>query len=191
MRWPRRCPRASGRCATASRPLARSTPTPWSAMSPRRGIARARDDGGGEYVPLAALVAPALIRTGKEPIAAHLYVLYFAMMSMITPLIALAAYAAASIAGAPAMATGLAVMRFGWSAFVIPVLFVFSPTLMIGAPLDIGHRRPGVRRGQGAGGEPLHDGGGQYPDPGTDRGAGERGARPGGAGECGSVAPTP
>ena len=92
----------------------------------------------GVYVLLAALVAPALIQLGVEPIAAHLYVLYFGMMSMITPPIALAAFAAASIAKAPSMATGWAAMRFGWSAYIIPVLFVFSPTLiLIGAPLDI------------------------------------------------------
>lgn len=93
----------------------------------------------GVYVLLAALVAPALVEVGVEPIAAHLYVLYFGMMSMITPPIALAAFAAASIAKAPAMSTGLAAMRFGWSAYVIPVLFAFSPTLiLIGAPVEIG-----------------------------------------------------
>jgi len=92
----------------------------------------------GVYVLLAALVAPALVQVGVEEIAAHLYVLYFGMMSMITPPIALAAFAAASIARAPAMATGWAAMKFGWSAYVIPVLFVFSPTLiLIGAPTDI------------------------------------------------------
>ncbi|MBR3371934.1 MAG: TRAP transporter fused permease subunit [Rhodobacteraceae bacterium] len=92
----------------------------------------------GVYVLLAALVAPALIQVGVEPIAAHLYVLYFGMMSMITPPIAMAAFAAASIARAPAMATGFAAMRFGWLAYVIPVLFVFSPSLlMIGDPLNI------------------------------------------------------
>ncbi len=92
----------------------------------------------GVYVLLAALVAPALIEVGISPIGAHLYVLYFGMMSMITPPIALAAFAAASIAKAPAMATGWAAMRFGWLAYVIPFLFVASPTLlMIGAPVDI------------------------------------------------------
>lgn len=92
----------------------------------------------GVYVLLAALVAPALVEVGIEPIAAHLYVLYFGMMSMITPPIALAAFAAASIAKSPSMATGWAAMRFGWSAYVIPVLFVFSPTLiLIGAPFEI------------------------------------------------------
>ncbi|MFT7027484.1 MAG: TRAP transporter 4TM/12TM fusion protein [Paracoccaceae bacterium] len=92
----------------------------------------------GVYVLLAALVAPALIKVGIDPIGAHLYVLYFGMMSMITPPIAMAAFAAASIARAPAMATGWAAMKFGWSAYVIPVLFVFSPTLILnGEPLDI------------------------------------------------------
>lgn len=92
----------------------------------------------GVYVLLAALVAPALVKVGIEPIAAHLYVLYFGMMSMITPPIAMAAFAAAAIAKSRPMATGFAAMKFGWSAYVIPVLFVFSPTLlMIGAPMDI------------------------------------------------------
>ena len=92
----------------------------------------------GVYVLLAALVAPALVQLGIEPIAAHLYVLYFGMMSMITPPIALAAFSAAAIARAPAMATGWAAMRFGWSAYIIPFLFVFSPTLiLIGAPQEI------------------------------------------------------
>ena len=89
----------------------------------------------GVYVLLATLVAPALIKVGIEPIAAHLYVLYFGMMSMITPPIAIAAFAAASLAKAPAMQTGFAAMKFGWSAYVIPILFVFSPTLiLIGEP---------------------------------------------------------
>ncbi|MFV0245494.1 MAG: TRAP transporter permease [Qingshengfaniella sp.] len=92
----------------------------------------------GVYVLLAALVAPALVKLGIPPIAAHLYVLYFGMMSMITPPIALAAFAAAGIAKAPAMATSWAAMRFGWTAYVIPLLFVFSPTLiLIGTPAAI------------------------------------------------------
>lgn len=92
----------------------------------------------GVYVLLAALVAPALIEVGIHPIAAHLFVLYFGMMSMITPPIALAAFAAATIAKAPAMATGWAAVRFGWLAYLIPLLFVFSPSLLlIGAADDI------------------------------------------------------
>ena len=83
------------------------------------------------YVLLAALVAPALVEVGLEPISAHMYVLFFGMMSMITPPVALAAYAAASLAGADAMRTGFAAVRFGWTAFVVPFLFVAAPSLLM------------------------------------------------------------
>src|SRR5690606_155190 len=92
----------------------------------------------GVYVLLASLVAPAMIASGVEPIAAHLYVIYFGMMSMITPPVAIAAFAASSIAGGDPMRTGWASMQFGWIAYIVPVLFVFSPSLlMIGGPLEI------------------------------------------------------
>jgi len=92
----------------------------------------------GVYVLLAALVAPALTKVGLEPIAAHLYVLYFGMMSMITPPVAIAAFAAAAIAKADPMKTGWAAVRFGWMAYVVPVLAVLSPTLLlIGDPAEI------------------------------------------------------
>jgi TRAP transporter 4TM/12TM fusion protein len=92
----------------------------------------------GVYVLLAALVAPSLVEVGVQPLAAHMYVMYFGMMSMITPPIAIAAFAAASLAGADAMKTGFAACRFGWTAFIVPVLFVFSPSLlMIGSPAMI------------------------------------------------------
>ena len=85
----------------------------------------------GVYALLAALVAPALVEVGILPIAAHLFVLFFGMMSMITPPIALAAFAAASIAQAPPMKTGWAAVRFGWPAFIVPFLFVYSPSLIL------------------------------------------------------------
>jgi TRAP transporter 4TM/12TM fusion protein len=85
----------------------------------------------GVYVLLAALVAPALVEVGFEPMAAHLFVMYFGMMSMITPPVAIAAFAAASLARADAMRTGFEAVRFGWIAYVIPFLFVFSPTLIM------------------------------------------------------------
>jgi len=89
----------------------------------------------GVYVLLAALVAPALIEVGIDRMAAHLYVMYFGMMSMITPPVAIAAFAAAGIAAASPMRTGFAAMRFGWTAYIVPFLFVASPTLLlIGAP---------------------------------------------------------
>jgi TRAP transporter 4TM/12TM fusion protein len=92
----------------------------------------------GVYVLLATLVAPALVEVGITPIAAHLFILYFGMMSMITPPVAIGAFAAASLTGADPMRTGYAAMRFGWLAFVIPFMFIASPTLlMTGNPLLI------------------------------------------------------
>jgi TRAP transporter 4TM/12TM fusion protein len=92
----------------------------------------------GVYVLLAALVAPSLIQLGINPMAAHLFILYFGMMSMITPPVAVAAYAGAALANADPMRTGYAAVRFGWTAFIVPFLFVASPTLiLIGRPLAI------------------------------------------------------
>jgi TRAP transporter 4TM/12TM fusion protein len=83
------------------------------------------------YLMLATLVAPALIEVGIKPIAAHLFILYFGMMSMITPPVAIAAFAAASLTGKDPMATGFAAMRFGWFAYLVPFLFVSVPELLM------------------------------------------------------------
>jgi TRAP transporter 4TM/12TM fusion protein len=92
----------------------------------------------GVYVMLAVLVAPALVKVGVPPLAAHLFILYFGMMSLITPPVAPAAYVAAAIAQAPSMATGWTAMRFGWSSYIVPFLFVYSPAiLMQGGIADI------------------------------------------------------
>ncbi|MCB1435901.1 MAG: TRAP transporter fused permease subunit [Rhodobiaceae bacterium] len=85
----------------------------------------------GIYVLLAALVAPSLVKAGIEPIAAHLFILYFGMMSMITPPVALAAFAAATITKADPLATGFAAMRIGWASFILPFVFVASPALLL------------------------------------------------------------
>jgi TRAP transporter 4TM/12TM fusion protein len=90
----------------------------------------------GVYVLLAALVAPAMVEVGVVPIAAHMYVMYFGMMSMITPPVAIAAFAAAGLARADPMRTGWEACRFGWSAYVVPFLFVLSPTLLLIGPAD-------------------------------------------------------
>jgi TRAP-type uncharacterized transport system fused permease subunit len=90
----------------------------------------------GVYVLLAALVAPALVEVGVLPIAAHLYVLYFGMMSMITPPVAIAAFAAAGVAKADPMKTGWSAVRFGWMAYIVPLLFVVSPALLLRAEAD-------------------------------------------------------
>lgn len=83
------------------------------------------------YILLAALVAPSIEAGGVDKMAAHLFVLYFGMMSMITPPIAIAAFAAATLTRANPMRTGFAAMRFGWVAYVVPFLFVGNPALLL------------------------------------------------------------
>ena len=90
------------------------------------------------YILLATLIAPSIVETGIPKLAAHMFVLYFGMLSMITPPVALAAYAAANISKAGVMETGWAACRIGWVKFVLPFMFVLSPTLlMIGTPVSI------------------------------------------------------
>ncbi len=90
------------------------------------------------YILLATLIAPSIVETGVPKLAAHMFVLYFGMLSMITPPVALAAYAAASISKAGVMETGWAACRIGWVKFILPFMFVLSPTLlMIGTPAAI------------------------------------------------------
>lgn len=92
----------------------------------------------GVYLLLAVLVAPSLVQSGVEPIAAHLFIFYLGMMSMVTPPIGIGAFFAAAIAKAPPMATAWESMRFGWTAYIVPFLFVFSPALLlIGRPVEI------------------------------------------------------
>jgi TRAP transporter 4TM/12TM fusion protein len=92
----------------------------------------------GVYLLLAVLIAPSLIQSGVEPIAAHLFIFYLGMMSMVTPPIGIGAFFAAAIAKAPPMATAFESMRFGWTAYIVPFLFVFSPALLlIGDPMEI------------------------------------------------------
>ena len=92
----------------------------------------------GVYVLLAALVVPSLTAVGVEPLPAHLFVLYLGMMSMITPPVAIAAFAAASLAGAPPMRTAWEAVRLGWAAYAVPFVFVASPALLLaGSPAEI------------------------------------------------------
>lgn len=83
------------------------------------------------YILLSALIAPAIIEAGVDDVPAHMFILYFGMMSMITPPIALAAFAAATLTKADPMATGFVAMRFGWTAYVVPFLFVIAPSLLL------------------------------------------------------------
>ena len=85
----------------------------------------------GVYVLLAVLVGPALVQAGVMKIAAHMFILYFGMLSMLTPPVALAAYAAATISKAGPMETAWAACRIGWAKFILPFMFVLSPTLLM------------------------------------------------------------
>jgi len=92
----------------------------------------------GCYILLATLVAPTLIQMGIDPMAAHMFILYYGCLSLITPPVAVAAFVAANLAGADPNRTGWMAMAFGWTIFVIPFLFVYSGTLLLkGDPLFI------------------------------------------------------
>lgn len=82
------------------------------------------------YIIQATLVAPALVELGAQPLAAHLFVFYFAVLGQITPPVAVAAFAAAPIAGASSTAVGWRAFALGIPAYVIPFLFVANPELL-------------------------------------------------------------
>ncbi|ASP23683.1 C4-dicarboxylate TRAP transporter large permease protein DctM (plasmid) [Antarctobacter heliothermus] len=105
----------------------------------------------GIYVLLATLIAPPMISLGIEPIAAHMFILYFGLMSMVTPPVALASFAAAHIAKANPWQTSWMSMRFAWVAYVVPFLFVAAPSLlMIGDTVNIVHATVTALIGVGA-----------------------------------------
>lgn len=90
------------------------------------------------YIVQAALLIPALIKLGVVPPAAHLFVLYFACLSAITPPVALAVYAAAGIGQAPLWQAGWEAVRVAAAGFIVPFMFVYGPgLLLIGGPGDI------------------------------------------------------
>nr|WP_163501212.1 TRAP transporter permease [Halomonas socia] len=90
------------------------------------------------YAVAASVVAPGLIGIGIQPLVAHFFVFYFAVMSAITPPVALAAYAASGISGANAMETSTTSFKIGLAAFIVPFMFFYSPAiLMEGSGLQI------------------------------------------------------
>jgi len=90
------------------------------------------------YIFLAIILAPALVQVGMEPMAVHMFVLYWGMLSFITPPVALGAFAAASVAKCEPMETGIEAMRIGTVIYFIPFFFVFNPALLlIGTPVEI------------------------------------------------------
>ena len=89
------------------------------------------------YIFLAILVGPALEKLGLNRMAVHMFIFYWGMLSSITPPVAIASFAAAGIAGAPAMKTGWESMWVGSIIYFIPFFFVFDPALVLqGAWLD-------------------------------------------------------
>lgn len=85
------------------------------------------------YILLAVILAPALVSEGLNPMGVHLFILYWAMLSFITPPVALGAYAAASIAGASPIRTGFSAMRLGSIIYFIPFIFVADAGLLLQA----------------------------------------------------------
>ena len=88
----------------------------------------------GVYLLLASLAAPPLVELGLQPMAAHLFVLYFGMLSMLTPPVAIAAFVAANMARSAPMSTGFEAVRIAWPAYLIPFLFAAAPALLLEGP---------------------------------------------------------
>ncbi len=88
------------------------------------------------YIFLAIVLAPALIQGGLSPMSVHLFILYWGMMSYITPPVALGAFAAAALARATPMRTGLEAMRLGSIIYFIPFFFVLEPALILRGDWD-------------------------------------------------------
>jgi TRAP transporter 4TM/12TM fusion protein len=83
------------------------------------------------YIMMAALLIPAVIKMGAVTPAAHMFAFYFAILSAITPPVALAVYAAASLAKANMWTTGFAAVRAGAPAYIVPFMFVYEPMLLL------------------------------------------------------------
>lgn len=90
------------------------------------------------YIIVATLGAPALMKAGVPMIAAHLFVFYYAILSVITPPVCMAAFSGAAIADAPPMKTGFTSSKLGIVAFIIPFMFVYEPALLLqGSPVQV------------------------------------------------------
>ena len=83
------------------------------------------------YAVAASVVAPGLVRLGIPPLTAHMFVFYYAVISTITPPVALSAYAGAAIAGGDAMKTSVVAFKYGLAAFLVPFMFFYSPALLM------------------------------------------------------------
>jgi TRAP transporter 4TM/12TM fusion protein len=86
------------------------------------------------YIMQAALLVPALIKLGVQPMAAHMFAFYFSCLSAVTPPVALAVYAAASIGGAGLWGSGVQAVKFAAAGFLVPFFFVYNPALLFSGP---------------------------------------------------------
>lgn len=94
----------------------------------------------GVYIILSVLAAPALIKLGVNSLSAHMFVFYYGVMAAITPPVALAAYAAAGIAGADYMDVGWEAVKLGLAGFLVPFIFVYDPAILgIGSFWQVAH----------------------------------------------------
>ena len=84
------------------------------------------------YAVGASVLAPALIRLGAPALSAHMFLFYFSVISAVTPPVAFASFAAASIAKAPMWETSIESMRFGIAGYVVPFMFVYGSALLVG-----------------------------------------------------------
>jgi TRAP transporter 4TM/12TM fusion protein len=87
------------------------------------------------YAIAAAVVAPGLIRMGVEPLVAHMFIFYYAVLSAITPPVALASFAAAGLARGSLWGTSLKALKFGMATFMVPYMFYMNPVLLAQGPL--------------------------------------------------------
>ncbi len=85
----------------------------------------------GVYVTLAAILVPALVQMGLEPMAAHMFALYYAVIGLITPPVAMAAFAAAAIANAPPMKVAITTLRIALPIYFVPFIFAYDPVLLL------------------------------------------------------------
>ena len=88
------------------------------------------------YIVQVALLVPALVRLDVPVAAAHMFVFYFAILSAITPPVAIAVYAACGISRSPVWATSYAAVKLGLTGYVIPFMFVFGPSLLMIGPWE-------------------------------------------------------
>jgi TRAP transporter 4TM/12TM fusion protein len=83
------------------------------------------------YIIMTALLVPAIMKLGVIEPAAHMFAFYFAILSAITPPVALAVFAAAGIAKADLWSSGLAAVKIGFAGFIVPFMFVYEPALLM------------------------------------------------------------